>query len=256
MKMQLHYETYGDGYPLVILHGLFGSLENWRTLSRAFSQCYRVYALDQRNHGDSPHSEEFNYRVMAEDVREFMEQQRLSSAYLLGHSMGGKTAMQLALSHPESVDKLVVVDIAPHAYPPGHDAILDALAALEPRQFQLRRDVDAALAKKLPDQALRQFLLKNLARRSDNTFEWKIGLDEIREHYNEIAQAVEARGRLNKPVLFVRGARSEYIRDRDAAAIKALFPYARIVTVPGVGHWIHAQARRRFAKIVLTFLGQ
>ncbi len=265
--MQLFYETYGDGYPLIILHGLFGSLENWRTLSRLFSRCYRVFALDQRNHGRSPHSEEFNYPALAQDVREFMERQRLSSAYVLGHSMGGKTAMQLALAYPERVDKLVVVDIAPKAYPHGHDAIFDALGSIRPAEFHRRKDVDAALAGKLPDEALRQFLLKNLVRKPNGAFEWGIGLDEIRRHYAEIAQGVGAAdrvaadrgdggGRFEKPTLFIRGARSEYIGERDREAIKRLFPYSRLVTVPGVGHWIHVEARRRFARIVLTFLGQ
>ncbi len=254
--MQLHYESYGEGYPLIILHGLFGSLENWRTLSRLFSRCYRVLALDQRNHGESPHSDEFDYAVLAQDVREFMDQQHLASAYVLGHSMGGKTAMELALTHPDRVDKLVVVDIAPRAYPRGHDAIFDALLSLRPPAFQRRKDVDAALAKKLADPALRQFLLKNLARQTNGTFEWRIGLDEIHRHYGKIAQAVDAGRPFAKPTLFIRGARSEYIRDRDREAIRRLFPYSRLVTVPGVGHWIHVEARRRFARIVLTFLGQ
>ncbi len=254
--MQLHYETYGDGYPLIILHGLFGSLENWRTLSRAFSGCYRVYALDQRNHGDSPHSAEFNYAALANDVLEFMEQQRLASAYLLGHSMGGKAAMQVALEHPDRVDKLVVVDIAPKGYPRGHDAIFDALYSIQPGDFQRRRDIDAALAAKIPDTALRQFLLKNLAHDANGAFQWKIGLDEIYRHYDEIARGIGARGKFEKPTLFIRGERSEYIREGDEGAIKALFPYSRIVAVPGVGHWIHVEARRRFARIVLTFLGQ
>ena len=128
--MTLHFEFYGHGHPLLILHGLFGSLENWRTLSKVFSQSYQVFVLDQRNHGRSPHRDVFNYRVMAEDLKGFLQQQGLPSTHLLGHSMGGKTAMQFALTYPEDVDKLIVVDIAPKAYPPGHDDIFAALFSL------------------------------------------------------------------------------------------------------------------------------
>lgn len=254
--MQLHYATYGgDGYPLIILHGLFGSLENWQTLSRAFSTCYRVYALDARNHGDSPHNPTMTYELMAADLEEFMSAQGIQSANLLGHSMGGKTAMQFAFHHPERVGKLVVVDIAPHAYPPQHDAIFRALFSVNPRQFNKRKDIDAALASKLPDVALRQFLIKNLDRTPAGTFEWKLDLEAISKNYAALGQGLDGARRFEKPALFIRGERSGYIRDKDITPLKRLFPYARIVTLPGVGHWVHVEARRRFARVVLTFLG-
>lgn len=253
--MQLHYAAYGDGYPLIILHGLFGSLENWQTLSRAFSGCYRVYALDARNHGQSPHDPEMNYKLMAGDLAEFMSAQGISSAYLLGHSMGGKTAMQFAFNHPEQVDKLVIVDIAPRAYPPQHDAIFHALFSLDPRQFTRRKDLDAALARELPDLALRQFLEKNLTRNTQGTFDWKLDLDSIYRNYGALGQGLDGARRFEKPALFIRGERSGYIGKQDAEQVRALFPYSRTVTLPGVGHWVHVEARRRFARVVLAFLG-
>ncbi len=254
--MQLHYATYGRyGYPLIILHGLFGSLENWQTLSRAFASCYRVYALDARNHGASPHSPEMNYNLMADDLEEFMAAQGISSAYLLGHSMGGKAAMQFAFKHPEKVDKLVIVDIAPHAYPPQHTTIFRALFSVNPWQFTRRKDIDTALAQKLPDVALRQFLEKNLTRDASGTFKWKLDLDSIYRNYDALGQGLDGPRRFEKPALFIRGERSGYITKQDTEQIRLLFPYSRIVTLPGVGHWVHVEARRRFARVVLTFLG-
>lgn len=255
--MELHFKTMGDGYPLIILHGLFGSLENWQTLSRAWASCYRVFAIDQRNHGHSPHNPVMDYPAMAEDLREFMERQQLSSAYVLGHSMGGKTAMQFALTHPEKVDKLIVVDIAPKAYPPQHDDILDALRSVEPGAFSKRKEVDAALARRLPDAALRQFLLKNLERDETGALRWAIDLAAIERNYPAIVQSVQgAHARFEKPTLFIRGEQSGYIQDADMPAIRESFPYSRLATLPGVGHWVHVDARRRFARLVLTFLGQ
>jgi esterase len=254
--MQLQYITYGDGYPLIILHGLFGSSENWQTLSRRFAKCYQVFALDLRNHGHSPHSDVFNYPAMVDDVREFMQAHTLSSAYLLGHSMGGKVAMQLALADPERVTKLVVVDIAPKPYPPEHDAIFDALLALQLDEYRTRKEIDQALARKLPDESLRQFLMKNLARGEDGAFHWELDLQAIYRHYGEISRGIDTSGRFERPTLFIRGARSHYITEKDAALITGLFPFSKIVTVPGVGHWVHSEARRQFARLVLAFLGQ
>ncbi len=255
--MELYFKSFGEGYPLIILHGLFGSLENWQTLARAWASCYRVFAIDQRNHGHSPHDPVMNYAVMAEDLREFMQLHQLSSTYLLGHSLGGKTAMQFALTYPDRVDKLVVVDIAPRAYPPQHDDILAALKSVDPGKFPKRKDIDMALAARLPDAALRQFLLKNLERDENGAFRWSIDLDAIEHNYPQLLQSVRGKyARFEKPTLFIRGERSGYIQNADQTAIREVFPFVRFVTVPGVGHWVHAEARRRFARVVLTFLGQ
>lgn len=252
--MQLHFERYGDGHPLIILHGLFGSLENWRTLSKTFAQSFQVLALDQRNHGRSPHSAVFNYRAMAEDLREFLQQQGLSSAYLLGHSMGGKTAMEFALAYPARVDKLIVVDIAPKAYPPGHDDVFTGLFALDVQTLRTRQEADATLARTIPDLTLRQFLLKNLERDVSGAFRWRINLEVIHNNYAEVLKGLEESGQFQHPTLFIRGENSGYIRAEDMSTIKTIFPQAQMVTIPDTGHWVHAEAPQEFARIVLNFL--
>lgn len=252
--MHLYYETFGQGHPLIILHGLFGTQENWRTLSKIFGQHFRVFALDQRNHGRSPHSAIFTYEAMSEDLYEFMEEQALSSAYVLGHSMGGKVAMRFAVAYPKLVDKLVVVDIAPKVYPPGHDDVFAGLYALDLPTLRSRQDADAALAHHLPDLALRQFLLKNLERTESGAFRWRINLDGIRDNYAEMLKGFALTGTYTKSTLFIKGADSGYIKEDDIVTIRALFPRAQLVTIPGTGHWVHAEAPREFARIVTEFL--
>jgi esterase len=252
--MPLHCESYGHGHPLIILHGLFGSLENWRTLSKTLSQSFSVFALDQRNHGRSPHSDVFNYPVMVEDLREFLQQHSLFSTHLLGHSMGGKTAMQFALAYPEMVDKLVVVDIAPKAYPPEHEDIFAALFSLNGQDFRSRQQADTALARKIPDLSLRQFLLKNLEREAAGGFRWRINLEALHQNYAQILKGVEETGQFHRPTLFIRGGNSGYLRQEDIPALKAIFPQAQLVTIPDTGHWVHAEAPQEFASIVLNFL--
>lgn len=253
--MQLHFEQSGKGHPLIILHGLFGSLENWRTLNKVFSHSFQVFALDQRNHGRSPHSSEFTYQAMAADLQEFMEEQELSSAHILGHSMGGKTAMLFALTFPDLVDKLIIVDIAPKAYPRGHDDVFDALFSLDPSTMKTRQEADAALAKKIPNLALRQFLLKNLDRTKSGTFHWRIALNEIYQSYSEMIKALTWDSQpFLQPTLFIKGVHSDYIQDSDKSTIKALFPHARIATIANAGHWVHAEAPQEFTRTVLSFL--
>lgn len=255
--MQLHYQAYGEaGHPLLILHGLLGESGNWHTLgSRAFAEHFRVYALDQRNHGRSPHTDVFDYPSMAADVVAFMESQGLGSAHLLGHSMGGKTAMHVALAHPERVDRLVVVDMAPRAYRPHHAELLEALRSLDLASYSSRGEIDTALARQVPSAPIRQFLLKNLSYDKDTgTYRWQMNLEGIYHNYENLNAAVENHRTFEGPVLFVRGGNSEYVRDEDTAAIKNLFPEARIATVPGAGHWVHAEAPKAFAQIVTDFL--
>jgi len=252
--MKLNYQRYGQGRPLLILHGLFGSLTNWHTLSKRLGEHYEVFAVDQRNHGSSPHSAEFNYVEMAADLREFMRDRQLASAYLLGHSMGGKTAMQLALTDPDLVEKLIVVDIAPKAYPPHHDEIFDALCELELSRYTSRSELDQALAGKIAGLTTRQFLLTNVTRDEAGRFTWKINLDAIRQNYPAIIGGLEQAGRFDQPTLFVRGATSDYIQDEDAALITSIFPQARIATIDGAGHWVHAEAPAAFFNVVREFL--
>ncbi len=252
--MQLFFRSYGSGHPFIILHGLLGSSDNWHTLAKTFGGSFHVFTPDARNHGLSPHSDEFDYRVMAEDVREFMDRQRLASAFLLGHSMGGKTAMRVALTYPELVDRLVVVDIAPRSYANMHDDVFDALSAVDLETLTDRKEVDDLLARKVAEPAVRQFLMKNLARDDDGRFRWKMDLDSIRRNYPAITAAIESDRPFGKPTLFIRGAESHYITQSDGPMMKRLFPRLTVATIPGSGHWVHSEFPEEFSYAVLEFL--
>ena len=252
--MKLFYHVTGYGHPFVILHGLFGSSDNWFTLSKFFGEKFKVYAVDQRNHGRSPHSEEFNYRVMAEDINDLLIHESIGSVYLLGHSMGGKTAMQFTLMHPEKVDKLIVVDIAPKAYLPKHDRIFEALFALRLDRYKTRAELDSALSQHISDYAVRQLLLKNVFRDDAGNFKWRIDVAAIRKNYDKVNEAIASAQRFKKPTLFIKGSKSSYLMEDDIPQIKFLFPSAELVTIENVGHWVHAEAPKRFAEVAMEFL--
>jgi len=253
--MDLFYKQYGeDGPPLLVLHGLLGANGNWHTLSRtAFQTVATVYAIDQRNHGRSPHTDRLDYPSMAADVKEFIEQHELGRAHLLGHSMGGKTAMQAALTYPSVVDRLIVVDMAPRAYTPRHTDLLDALARIDPSMYDDRDAIDDALAEDVPSWEIRQFLLKNLDYDGEE-YTWKMNLDAIRRHYDDINAAVPDDRTFEGPTLFVRGGDSDYVSDTDGPDIRARFPNAELVTIEGAGHWVHADAPDALADTVTEFL--
>lgn len=254
--LPLHFQIVGSGHPLLILHGLFGSLSNWKPLSKSLAETYQVFLVDQRNHGRSPHSSTHNYQVMAEDVKALMDAQQLDSAYILGHSMGGKTAMQFAVNCPDRVDKLIVVDIAPKAYPPHHDEILDALRTVNLSAVHQRSDLDAQLAARIPDASVRQFLMMNALPDQTGQWKWRLNLDAIYNNYASISQNIEVIHPFAKPTLFIRGERSHYIQDGDIFTIRAIFPQAEIVTIPNAGHWVHVEAAEKFTRIVLEFLSK
>ncbi|MFO8099210.1 MAG: alpha/beta fold hydrolase [Salinibacter sp.] len=254
--MKLHYKKYGtDGPPLLVLHGLLGARGNWHTLcSTAFQDVATVYAVDQRNHGRSPHTDRIDYPTMAADVRSFLSRHDLGAAALLGHSMGGKTAMQTALRYPERVERLIVVDMAPGAYPPQHEEVLAALARIDPTEYDSREAIDDELATDVPSWPIRQFLLKNL--HYDGTqYTWQMNLEAIRAHYDDILAPVQAQGgSYDGPALFVRGGDSDYVGEDDRSDIHSLFPNARIETIDGAGHWVHADAPDVLAGLVTDFL--
>ena len=252
--MQLHFESYGQGPPLIILHGLFGSLENWHSISRNLAADFRVLAVDQRNHGRSPHAPEMSYHLMADDLKEFFAAEHLESVNLLGHSMGGKTAMLFALIYPDLVEKLVVVDIAPRAYPPHHREILSALGSLDLRSFKSRAEIEAQLAPRIPDLAVRQFLLKNVKRDQAANFYWQMNLAAIDANYDRLSEEISGQHSFNKPALFVRGERSDYIRDEDVSSIQKLFPRTEFCEIAGAGHWVHAEKPEPFLRTVREFL--
>jgi len=252
--MELKFASYGSGPPLIILHGLLGSGDNWVTVSRTLGKHLRVFAVDARNHGRSPHDSRFDLEVMAEDVGHFMDRHGLASASLLGHSMGGKTAMQFAMSRPDRTGKLIVVDIAPRQYALDHDQLLGALCAINLSLFRERVDVEKALTPSVPHKAVRQFLVKNLRRDHTGALRWKMNLPVIRKEYAAIAGGLPPTGEFRKPTLFIRGGQSSYVLDDDRELIRKMFPEARIHTIPGVGHWVHADAPVELCRVVLEFL--
>ncbi len=254
--MQLNHKSYGEGYPLVILHGLFGSLDNWQTLARKWADHYRVILLDLRNHGRSPHTDEMTYPLMAHDVAEFLEGEGIDECHLLGHSMGGKVAMQTALTYPALIDKLVIVDMAPRQYGRGHDDVFAALHALDPTTLDDRRDADAAMAPHLDDKGVRQFLLKNLARDDAEGFRWRMNLEVLDRDYDNLVAPVGTLGQTYPgPALFIRGGKSGYIKDEDWDGILKHFPAAKLATVKGAGHWVHAERPKELFELVGAFLG-
>jgi len=251
--MRLNFQVQGDGFPLIILHGFLGSLDNWRSVSKRLSVSYKIYNVDLRNHGQSPHDEIMSYPIMGDDLREFLDEHQIFEADMLGHSMGGKVAMQFALEHPARVAKLIVVDIAPKDYPPSQRSLLQALRDVKLQTFRSFGEIDAALAPAVRSPVLRQFLLKNLAR-DVGTFRWKISLDALIKNYDELTKNIVVREPFNKPTLFIRGGQSKYIQDEDLTIIKQLFPQAEISTIPNAGHWVHSDASSEFLQIVNGFL--
>jgi pimeloyl-ACP methyl ester carboxylesterase len=251
--MILFHRQYGEGQPLVILHGLFGQSDNWTTLARAWSNRFNVITIDQRNHGQSPHDDAFSYELMAEDLAETLDALNLESVHLLGHSMGGKTAMFFAQKYPQRISKLIVADIAPRAYAPHHGEIIAALKDLPLEILKDRNSADSELAKGIPDFGTRQFLLKNLYRNNNGGFSWRFNLEAISAQILEVGKALPDDGIL-VPTLFVRGEKSRYITDQDQLEIAHQFAYVEFETISNAGHWLHAEQPEAFSKVVLEFL--
>ncbi len=242
----------GEGRPLVLLHGLFGAASNWGRVQRRLAEGRLVLALDARNHGGSPHDEAFDYRVMAQDVLDTLDSEGIGPAAVIGHSMGGKTAMHLALAAPDRVERLVVADIAPVSYEPHFRTIAAAMQALPLVSGLTRADANAAMAKAAPDPDVRAFLLQNL--RFGDPPAWRIGLDEIAAGLPAI-ERWEADGTYGGPVLVLRGERSPYVQPEHRALFRALFPAARFASLRDAGHWLHAEAPDAFVDTVRAFLG-
>ncbi|MFN5336792.1 MAG: alpha/beta fold hydrolase [Bacteroidota bacterium] len=251
--MQLNFKKSGSGPPLVILHGLFGSADNWYSIAKDLEGSFTLYLVDQRNHGDSPHSSVWNYEVMVEDVRELLDTEGLDSVYLMGHSMGGKTAMNFAVRYPGRVRKLIVGDIAPRYYPIHHQVILEGLNALDLSQLQSRKEADDHLAKFIPELGIRQFLLKSLGRDGQG-FAWKINLSVITEKIEEVGKALEEGAIFEGPTLFLSGANSNYIQEKDLSDMKRHFPNFTWVSIPNAGHWLHAEQPQAVIKEIRNFL--
>ncbi len=252
--MQLHFKASGRGRAVILLHGLFGSADNWHHIALRLAEHFQVFALDQRNHGQSPHSDTMNYPLMAADVEKFFVARGIESAFVIGHSMGGKTAMQFALQFSNRVEKLVVADMAPRTYAPAHEKITAALLALDLPKFQTRQQIETALEPEIPNLVLRRFLLKNLGRDSAGGFFWKINLRGLAGNYFNLRQPVSALAPFAKPALFIRGGKSNYVKAEDEPMIRELFPQSEIKTIPEAAHWVHADQPEEFLRLVSEFL--
>lgn len=251
--MHLHTDISGQGDPLVLIHGLFGSYENLGMIARQLADSFQIINVDLRNHGKSAHSASMNYPEMAQDVLETLDSLNISNAFFLGHSMGGKVAMQIALAAPSRVRKLILADISPVVTAPRHQTILQALIDLPIATLSDRREADPILAKTVVEPAVRQFLLKNLMK-VDGVLQWRFNLSALLANYANILAAPTGDGPYLGPVLFVKGGDSDYIQAAHQPIIQAMFPQAKAKIIQGTGHWLHAEKPAAFAKIVRDFL--
>jgi len=251
--MKLFFRQQGQGKPLIILHGLLGSSDNWHTLGRFFSEHFSVYLVDQRNHGQSPHSDEFNYKALTEDLEEFLKENKIEQPHIIGHSMGGKTAMNFAVKNPTAVDKLIIVDIVPKYYVVRHDRLVEGMKAIPLSEITTRPEAEVILAGYEPDPAVRQFLLKNLSRDSEGKFVWKVNLPAIDANLDAIGEGMRYKGKFDGPALFVNGKKSNYFAAGDNELIKKIFPQAQFISLD-TGHWVQAEKPQEFSQTVLQFL--
>ena len=253
--MHLHSNIIGEGKPFIILHGFLGMGDNWKTLAKQFSALgFQVHLVDQRNHGRSFHDSEFNYDVLAADLKAYYSQHNLNDTVLLGHSMGGKTAMLFAALYPELVSKLIVADISPRFYPVHHDAILEGLTSLNFDEISSRKEAEIQLSKYVQDVGTRQFLLKNVYRVSPDVLGLRINLEVLKAQVSEVGEALPSTSVFQKDTLFLRGDKSEYISTADEALIKIQFPTATVKTISNAGHWLHAENPLEFFNRVCTFI--
>jgi esterase len=251
--MKLHYRVLGEGEPLFILHGLFGSSDNWQTLGKKFAEKYKVYFVDQRNHGRSPHSDDFSYDLMVSDFHELVTDLGLSKINIIGHSMGGKTAIGFAVKYPEFIDKMIVADIGHKQYPMHHEKILEGLNALDLSQFKSRGQADRQLANYIEEIGVRQFLLKNLYWVEKGQLGWRINIPVLSDKIHDIIEEIKF-DKIETETLFMRGGKSNYIVESDYPEIEAKFPNSEIHTIEESGHWIHAEAPKEFYLEVINFL--
>lgn len=269
--MNLFFREEGNGFPVVIVHGLYGSSDNWLTVGKKLSAHYKVYMIDQRNHGRSPNSNDHSYEVLKEDLAGFFDQHHIQKAIVIGHSMGGKTAMAFAADYPEKIEKLVIVDIAPKDYFRLndesqyylHNSIMQAMIELDFSQMETRKDIEKYLSQRIDNLSIVQFLLKNVHRRKENhQFEWRINIGVLYDNLDEIISGVNERWFedrkpiFNYPVLFIKGENSKYIQQEDYPSIRQIYPDAIIKVIPDAGHWLHADQPQLFMEVLEHFLAQ
>ncbi|WP_114490906.1 alpha/beta fold hydrolase [Candidatus Ulvibacter alkanivorans] len=253
--MLLHSQILGQGTPFLILHGFLGMSDNWKTLGNRFAEeGYEMHLVDQRNHGRSFHSNEFSYSIMADDLKTYCEHHKLNEIILLGHSMGGKTAMQFAVQYPSKVSKLLVADIGPKAYPQHHQDILKGLSMLDFSEIKSRGEADKALSAYVKEKGVRQFLLKNLYWKEKGKLGLRMNLPVLTKEIEEVGQAIKSETPYKGASLFLKGDRSGYIDSMDEIGIKKYFPNATIETISNAGHWLHAENPDEFYQKVMNFL--
>ncbi len=249
--MILYSKSYGQGFPLIILHGIFGSSGNWATVSKKLGDRYKVFAVDLRNHGRSPHNHSHSLQDMARDLELWMREKKIERAHIIGHSMGGKTAMKFAIEFPEKVEKLIVVDIAVKEYKVQHDELISILLNLKLQNFKSRSEIENEARSKIKDEETLQLLLKNLQRKKDQ-YVWKINLPVLKKDLQKIGEKIT--GIFEKESLFIRGENSNYITDSDRDMIKSVFPKSSVITIKDAGHWVHAEQPEVFCDVVKGFL--
>ena len=253
--MKLHSKIYGDKGPcLIVIHGLFGMSDNWNTLGKQFAKYCKVHLVDLRNHGRSPHADDFNYDVMCEDVLEYMTDNNITNPIILGHSLGGKLAMKFAFAHPDKIEKIIVADISPRRYSTDFvQNLLSTLSKLPLENFEKRKEIDRVLSETYEDAGMRLFLLKNLYRNENKEFAWRFNIDVLLEKVSNIQEADFIQGTCSIPTHFLRGGNSNYITAEDELIIHKHFSDFSIATFEGAGHWLHAEQPERFYNEVMGF---
>jgi len=264
--VELYYRKEGNGSPLVVVHGLYGSSDNWINIGKRLAEKHTVYMIDQRNHGRSPFANSHTFNDMRDDLAEFFEKHNIEKATILGHSMGGKTAMWFAFDYPEKVEKLVIADIAPKDYLLLkedsqfylHQNILLAMQEIDFSKIHSREEVDDFMAQKIDDERIRQFLLKNVAKNKETKmFYWRVNAEVLYSHLDEIVSGVNKNWLDDRipitsyPVIFIRGMKSKYILPEDEPMIKEIYPDSKIIDIPDAGHWLHAEQPELFMKAVM-----
>lgn len=254
--MQLLQSTIlGAGQPFLILHGYFGMSDNWKTLGNKFAKNYEVHLIDQRNHGRSFHSDEFDYELLVEDLYAYIQHHNLINIILLGHSMGGKVAMLFAVTHPEIVNKLIIADISPKYYEPHHQPILAALNSVNFSLHNTRSKVEEVLRIYIKDEGVLQFMLKNVYRKNKETLAFRFNLHSLTLNNSEVGEPLPSFMHFDGETLFLKGENSNYITSEDTPLILAHFANAKIVTVKNAGHWLHAENPTQFYNDIIAFLG-
>jgi len=254
MPVKLYYKKHGNGPPLIILHGLLGSSVNWNTLGKKLAESFSVYFVDQRNHGLSPHSDEFNMNVMSEDLYELIIDNHINDAIIMGHSMGGKTAMTFAFEHPDKVSRLIIVDTPLRTYPIDNMDTLNVMISIDLNILKSRIEVDKKLSLTIGNKKLRHFLMQNLYWKEKKQLAWRANLSAIKTNLHTIGSAINNNKKFDKPTLFIRGELSDHIIDNDINLISKIFPNSKLQTIPNAGHWVHADAPSELLKCVISFI--